>query len=63
MKNNMTRTGAQKLAKRIERYWRNKGFGQVKVEIEMMGEIIPEVEGVEPLYCVRSNLVNGMPPQ
>jgi hypothetical protein len=46
-----TKSGAERLARTIERYWRS---GAVKVWAEAGGD---------GFWFVRSNLVNGLPPQ
>ena len=51
-----SREGSARLARKIERYWRGKGH-TVNVWTEEFGSSI----GDEPLYGVRSDLVNGFP--
>ncbi|WP_372393928.1 hypothetical protein ABMY26_00165 (plasmid) [Azospirillum sp. HJ39] len=49
--------GAKFLAEQIEGYWRDCGFRSVKTHIERV------CHGVHALYCVRSNLIGGLPPR
>ncbi len=51
--------GAQALAYRLRAYWRTKGH-----EIETSIESVKMTASGHAtcLYCVRSNLVNGLPP-
>ena len=53
--------GAQKLALKIENYWADRGC-QVKTTVHAMRS--PKIaQGAEDsvLFCVRSDMVNGMP--
>jgi len=52
----LSRSGAQELARMIERYWHDRGFRAVRARVERFGE-----NGCT-LYAVRSNLVGGNPP-
>lgn len=52
----MTDEGAIALARRLEAYWRDKGSTEVKV----WTEAVNHTKG--SYLIVRSNLVNGMPP-
>lgn len=54
-KDSFTLDRAETLARKISRYWRNKGH-QVRAWVEP----IPGTEG-EPMYQVRSDLINGAP--
>lgn len=47
--------GAEELARRIKAYWHGHDIG-VRVEA------VSKVHGESAGWCVRSNLVNGMPP-
>jgi hypothetical protein len=49
---NYTKAGAERLARAIERHWRH---GAVRVWAE------PE-KGLEGVWTVKSNLINGLPP-
>lgn len=53
----LTKTGALKLSKDIERYWIRKGYVSVKTTVD---PFIIDQYG-HKLYQVRSNLVNGLP--
>ena len=46
------------LAERIEKFWRDRGFALVKTWTELEDRGKPWSR-----YCVRSNLVNGVPPR
>ena len=52
----MTDSGAIQLAKRLETFWRSKGSTEVKVWTEPVNHIPGSY------LIIRSNLVNGMPP-
>lgn len=68
-KGNMTRSGAEKLARAIRTYWMQRGFS-VKVWAEHDRKVEQAIEsridqrdyGVDPHWVVRSNLVGGLPP-
>lgn len=49
------------LAERIEKFWHARGYLKVKVWVER------ERQGEDAValgkYCVRSNLINGVPPR
>lgn len=53
--------GAQELARRIEAYWRGKGFNGI---VASAAQVSPAktANGV-PVYGVRSNIKNGYPPK
>lgn len=51
----LSREGAEELARRIKAYWQGHDIG-VRVET------VSKVHGESAGWCVRSNLVNGMPP-
>jgi hypothetical protein len=51
-------SGSQELARRIKAYWYDRGH----VDVETTVELVARTQG-DPLYSVRSNLVNGMPPR
>jgi hypothetical protein len=57
VKDNMTRFGAGALAERIEAYWHARGHTSVRAERYPTG-----FGGDDPVFGVRSNLVNGRPP-
>jgi hypothetical protein len=52
----LSRSGAEELARRIERYWHARGFAVVRARIERLG-----IED-RSLFVVRSNLMGGNPP-
>lgn len=50
------------LAKRLERYWHERGYSAARFWAEPIGERFAKVGSYE-LYRVACNLVNGMPPR
>ena len=58
----LTQRGAMALAKRLERYWHQKGYVAARFWAEPIGERFEKV-GTYEIYRVTSNLVNGMPPR
>jgi hypothetical protein len=64
--NHFTARGAEKLAKRIERYWKERGYAGIKAHIV---EHIVDLELLErgerrTIYFVRSNIGPlGFPPE
>lgn len=48
--------GAIAMKDTIQSFWRALGFTNVKVELH-------QVPGMTNLWAIRSNLVNGMPPE
>lgn len=55
----LDRFGASILANDIQRYWRERGH-------EIYTEIVPNPNtpfAERPIYCIRSNLINGAPPK
>lgn len=63
----LTQDGAIRLAKLIERRWRETGWGnRVKCRVERVGRLVGaelkhKLDGATP-WQVRSNLVGGLPP-
>ncbi|MFH1499882.1 MAG: hypothetical protein ABII82_18885 [Verrucomicrobiota bacterium] len=55
----LTFGGACDLAAQIQAAWHADGHAQVKTRVEA----IADKERGGGLYCVRSNLVNGLPPR
>ena len=53
----MTQEGARDLAASVAAFWHRKGHSHVKVWTEQVAT------GRVFVYCVRSNLINGMPPR
>ncbi len=58
----LTQKGAMALAKRLERYWHQKGYHAARFWAEPIGERFQKV-GTYEIYRVTSNLVNGFPPR
>lgn len=59
---NLSQKGAMALAKRLERFWHDKGFRAARFWAEPIGERFEKVETYE-IYRVVSNLANGLPPR
>jgi hypothetical protein len=53
-----TASGAKRIAAAITDYWRARGHNTVRAWIEL---VPTQSEGM-PIYQVRSNLLNGLPP-
>jgi hypothetical protein len=54
---NLSGAGAQRLCQMIKRYWSAAGFSSVETEI-----VSCTGTGEKPVYGVKSNLKNGLPP-
>jgi hypothetical protein len=54
---NLSAPGAQRLSEMIRGYWSAAGFSSVETEI-----VSCTGTGEKPVYGVRSNLKNGLPP-
>ena len=69
----MSRDGAQALAAELNEYWRKEGFPKAEFWVvsalseKRRGGARPDAgeasERVGLMFCVRSNLVNGLPPR
>lgn len=59
MDDRFTESGAGVLARKIERHWKAKGHPNVKAWVEKSGGGLLNV----PIFVVRSNLINGLPPK
>lgn len=60
-RDNLNRRGAADLAKRLEAYWRNLGYFEVRFWAEPIDERFEKI-GTHEIYRVKCNLVNGLPP-
>lgn len=58
-RNYFTQEGAEELARRVERYWRDRGY-RVRAWTERVGTFEPLLR-TSGWYVVRSDLVNGWP--
>jgi hypothetical protein len=58
----LSQTAALALAKRLERYWHDRGYPAARFWTEPLGERFAKV-GTYDLYRVVCNLVNGLPPR
>ena len=58
------RKGAEAIAAAVRGYWTSQGFTQVQTWVELKSKRKCETtsERGDPVWCVRSNLVNGLPP-
>jgi hypothetical protein len=63
--NTYTEDGACELAYRIERYWRRLGHETIMAWIEPISlvELPVRSRSDYEMFMVKSNLVNGLPPQ
>lgn len=57
----MTRVGAMALAKRLEKYWHDRGYYAARFWAEPIDERFAKI-GTREIYRVVCNLVNGLPP-
>jgi hypothetical protein len=55
------RHGAMKLAKRLERYWHERGYYSARFWAESVDERFEKI-GTHELYRMVCNLIDGMPP-
>jgi hypothetical protein len=53
----MSGAGASRLADMIRAYWRDRGY---TIEVRVIDTTTTTKTG--PIFCVRSNLINGLPP-
>jgi hypothetical protein len=58
----LSQFGAMRLARRLERYWHERGYRAARFWAEPIGERFPKV-GTYDLYKVKCNLVNALPPR
>jgi hypothetical protein len=64
--NYLTSRGAQRLAKRIERYWQERGYAGIQTNLVpyIIDEAVRGHGERKTLYFVRSNIKgNGFPPR
>jgi hypothetical protein len=59
---NLNRDGAMALARRLQKFWHDRGYPAVRFWAEPIGERFTKV-GTCDLYRVNCNLVNGLPPR
>jgi hypothetical protein len=58
-----TAENSAKLARKIERFWHDQGYTQVHAWTEKVKLLHGEIrDSVSAIYCVRSNLIRGLPP-
>jgi hypothetical protein len=50
------------LARRLQQYWHDQGYLAVRFWAEPIKERFEKL-GTYELYCVKCNLVNGLPPK
>ena len=58
-KDMLNRRGAFLLARRLERYWHERGYPAARFWTEPLGEPF----GTYEIYTVKCNLVGGLPPR
>ena len=61
-KDTLNQQGAMALAKRLERYWHDRGYRAARFWAEPIAERFAKV-GTYEIYRVVCNLVNGLPPR
>ena len=61
-KDTLSKQGAMALAKRLERYWHDRGCPAARFWAEPIEERFAKV-GTYEIYRVVCNLVNGLPPR
>ncbi len=61
-KDTLNQQGAMALAKRLERYWHDRGYPAARFWAEPIKERFAKV-GTYEIYRVACNLVNGLPPR
>lgn len=57
-----TRRGAVALANRLQDYWHSRGAHQVQFWVWRAPVAAQGDREAHRLYCIRSNLINGLPP-
>lgn len=58
----LCRKGAMALAKRLERYWHERGYPAARFWAEPIEERFQKI-GTSEIYRIKSNLLNGLPPR
>lgn len=58
----LSQDGAMELARRLENYWKDRGYLAARFWAEPIPERFAKV-GTYQLYRVACNLVNGLPPR
>jgi hypothetical protein len=61
-KDTLSQQSAMALAKRLERYWHERGYPAARFWAEPIDERFAKI-GTYEIYRVVSNLVNGLPPR
>jgi hypothetical protein len=61
-KDTLSRSGAMQLARRLEKFWHDRGFHAARFWAEPITERFAKV-GTYEIYRVVCNLVNGLPPR
>lgn len=57
----LTRHGSAALARKLEKYWHDRGYFSARFWPELISERFDKI-GTRELYRVSCNLVNGFPP-
>jgi hypothetical protein len=58
----LSQRGAMELARRLEKYWHDRGYIAARFWAELIDERFAKV-GTYEIYCVKCNLVRGLPPR
>jgi hypothetical protein len=61
-KDYLSQQGAMHLARRLERYWHDRGYFAARFWAEPVEERFPKI-GTYEVYRVKCNLVNALPPR
>src|ERR1043165_4877720 len=61
-KDTLTKAGALRLARQLQKYWHDEGYPAARFWTEPVAERFAKV-GTYEIYRVVSNLVNGLPPR
>jgi hypothetical protein len=54
--------GAMELARKLEKYWHDRGYPAARFWAELVDDRVAKV-GTYEIYRVKCNLVNGLPPR
>jgi hypothetical protein len=61
-RDSLSQRGAMDLARRLEKYWHDRGYPAARFWAELMDERFAKI-GTYEIYRVVCNLVNGLPPR
>jgi hypothetical protein len=54
--------GAMELARKLEKYWHDRGYPAARFWAELVDDRVAKV-GTYEIYQVKCNLINGLPPR